>query len=60
MDNITMVTWKCVSIISGIYFIVFAFIINTKGFVSTFLFKIIPFLFGFISLLVGLKLINFI
>lgn len=44
------------SLASGVYMIVMALLMRTKGTMSAVLFKIIPFFLGLGSLFVGLKL----
>jgi len=56
MDNIC--AW--ISLISGIYFIISTFILNTKNFQSALFFKIIPFFLGVGCIFVAIKLFDII
>lgn len=47
-------------IISGTYFLLGAFTLQTCNFWSSFLFKFIPFVFGVTNIAVGLDLLNII
>jgi ABC-type Na+ efflux pump permease subunit len=48
------------TLIAGLYFIVFSFVMNTENFASALIYKVIPFFLGIGCVFVGLTLLNII